>query len=538
MAITPQTDIRLLKVPFELDNKNQLTFANKTAQTNYFLSLPYLEYDDTSYQRKDSIIHFYEHIDKIINYNYVMYKNENYSDKWFYAFITNMEYKNDSLTDISIKTDTFQTWQFDLEYKQMFVEREHVNDDTIGLHTVPENLDIGEIIEEEEDTDASLSGENYYVGLLSSWDVDTEKQYEGISLYNKQVFGKQLFLFDFNQLNYEGARDLLKFIVKTNIDGHIDDIGEMFIIPSGLIPVSELILHTYTYSSQENGKFYTLPYSNSITDFNINITKTYSFSNFSPRNNKCYVYPFNYLLVSNNVGNKNIYKYEEFSNTTARFKIEGSISVGCSGRCSPVNYKGQTKAIDDSIPLGKYPTCAWSSDAYTNWLTQNAINIPFKALGTAGSIGVGIATTLLTGGNVALGATVAGLGLATQIGQTIGEFREASLQSNIEGGQNTGDVNFGANDNSFIFRHMRAKTEYLKIIDDFFTMYGYKVNTLKIPNITGRSNWNYVKTINANILGDIPQEDLQEIKTMFDTGVTFWHNPSNFLNYSANNSII
>ena len=66
-------------------------------------------------------------------------------------------------------------------------------------------------------------------------------------------------------------------------------------------------------------------------------------------------------------------------------------------------------------------------------------------------------------------------------------------------------------------------------------MYGYKVNSLKVPNITGRTNWNYVKTINANILGDIPQEDIQELKTMFDSGVTFWHNPSTFLDYSQSN---
>lgn len=82
---------------------------------------------------------------------------------------------------------------------------------------------------------------------------------------------------------------------------------------------------------------------------------------------------------------------------------------------------------------------------------------------------------------------------------------------------------------------MRPKTEYLKIIDDYFTMYGYKVNSVKIPNITGRPNWNYVKTINANILGNIPQEDIQELKNIFDNGVTFWHNPDTFLDYSQNN---
>ena len=44
------------------------------------------------------------------------------------------------MTEITIETDVFQTWQFNINYKKMFVEREHVNDDTVGLHTVPENV--------------------------------------------------------------------------------------------------------------------------------------------------------------------------------------------------------------------------------------------------------------------------------------------------------------------------------------------------------------------------------------------------------------
>lgn len=83
---------------------------------------------------------------------------------------------------------------------------------------------------------------------------------------------------------------------------------------------------------------------------------------------------------------------------------------------------------------------------------------------------------------------------------------------------------------------MSIKKEYAEIIDNYFTMYGYKVNTLKIPNLKNRPNWNYVKTIDVNIIGDIPQNHLQTIKNMFNNGVTLWHNPSTFLDYSQNNS--
>lgn len=124
MAITPQTNLKILKCPLQLSNKNQITFTDSESQFEYFDSLESIELDASSYQRKDETIRFRGHIDNIINYNYCMYQNENYGNKWFYAFIVNMRYINDNLTLITIKTDVFQTWQFDLIYKQSFIERE------------------------------------------------------------------------------------------------------------------------------------------------------------------------------------------------------------------------------------------------------------------------------------------------------------------------------------------------------------------------------------------------------------------------------
>ena len=98
MAVTPNTDLYLLKCPLEADNQHQINFANATSQYNYFSSLPKLEVENFTYQRKDSIIRFPAHIDNIMTYNYVMYRNTAYGNKWFYAFITDMQYINDNMT--------------------------------------------------------------------------------------------------------------------------------------------------------------------------------------------------------------------------------------------------------------------------------------------------------------------------------------------------------------------------------------------------------------------------------------------------------
>lgn len=146
MAITPNTNIRLLKLPLHLDYKNQLTFASPTAQYNYFNGLNYLEIEECSYQRKNNTIRYASHIDDIITYNYCMYQNENYGNKWFYAFITNMTYINDNMTDIEITTDVYQTWIFDCQFKRSFIEREMINvdDDIPGANLLPESLELGE----------------------------------------------------------------------------------------------------------------------------------------------------------------------------------------------------------------------------------------------------------------------------------------------------------------------------------------------------------------------------------------------------------
>ena len=146
MIIAPKTNLYLLKCPLESDNKNQLTFTDLNEQLNYFDSLPHFEATNFTYQRKDNIIRFPADYDSILEFNYVMYQNESYSNKWIFAFITNMRYSSNGMTEITIKTDVYQTWQFEMNFKTSFVEREHVNDDTIGLHTVPENLETGDYL--------------------------------------------------------------------------------------------------------------------------------------------------------------------------------------------------------------------------------------------------------------------------------------------------------------------------------------------------------------------------------------------------------
>ena len=478
--------------------------------------------------------------------NYIAFQNPDYSNKWFFAWIDDVIYKGDKNTEITFTVDAWSTWFDKWNKKVCFINRQHVNNDTIGLHTIPENLDVGEVIEEQETEDESYGNEyGYYVGVLSNWEIkdgsngeellpiNKGRQNAGISVYDNTVFGEKLYLFNITSLS--SFTDLALFILRTNSDGHIEDVKNMFIIPNLAINVSQLVQHNATVGEQ-NFNWYTLNYDITPTKFNTNINKRHNFSDFNPKNNKCFVYPYNYLFVSNNNGSNNIYKYEDFTSENCVFENQFSIAIGGSGRLVPKNYKNMNTNDDEALPTGKYPTCAWSSDAFTNWLTQNGVNLVASIALTAG----GVATAIATGGATLPIVAGAITSVAGTVAGTIGQFNQASLSPNIAGGQATGDVLWACNRNKFTFREMRAKTEYLKIIDDYFTRFGYAIKSLELPNITGRRYWNYVEIGASEEIGygEVPSKYMDMINNACRRGVTIWHNHANVGNYTLNNTIV
>lgn len=532
MAITPQTNLKLLKCPLLLDNKNQITFTNKQTQFAYFNNLPSLEIDNIRYQRHDSIISYPAHIDSLLEYNYCMYQNENYSNKWFYAFITDMKYINDNNTEITIKTDVFQTWQFDIIYKNSFIEREHVNDDTIGLHTIPENLQLGEYIANKKEqwlnsNEGIFTPNNNLVIIIGVTELADGTKQGGV-ITDGIYQGLRYYVFNFNDVS-----TLNSWLIDYASSGKSEAIKCMFILPKKLTSGADREDHLYAGSNTTITNYINNGQS-SDTNKNIDLSNT-NLDGYVPINKKLLTYPFCYLLVSNNSGSDVVYRYENFYTTnndekeivTPSFKIESSMTPSGSIRMIPKNYKGVSENDIEGINMGKFPICNWDTDVYTNWLTQNGVNIGLSVAGSA----LSITASAATGNPIGIASGVLG------ISNTLGEiYKESLVPDQSQGNLNAGDVITASGNNDFHFQCMSIKKEYAQIIDNFFSMFGYKVNQVKLPNITGRSNWNYVKTIDMNLEGNFPENDKQEIKRMFDDGITFWHNANTFLDYSQSNN--
>lgn len=530
------TEVRLLAVPLENDYKHTLYFSSKQEQINFFKSKTIRVFSNFSYQRKDNIIRVPDLDDNgnITTYdglvlsgvNYVMYKNSHYSNKWYFAFINELKYVDDGRTDIVIETDCIQTWLFDYTVKKSFVEREHVKNDTVGLHTVPETLETGEYICSDYSKDDYLNSLYVVVATsekVSGWQgVGGTEEFEQSAgnLYNGIFAGMTYYTFQIPT----DLVSLINFIKLFDDAGKGDGIQCIFIAPAFLIETENTIEIVGTKKPCK---------------YDYAFSKPTKIDGYTPRNNKLLCYPYNYLLVSNMNGGEAVYHYEYFDNKNnqADFQIMGALTPGCSIRLAPKNYKGCAVNEIEGLNLGKFPICNWTSDVYTNWLTQQSVNIGVNTATGVAQVIFGTAG-MMSGGGALAGAQMISNG-ALQIASVMGEkYAHSVMPAQSKGNLNCGDVITANSSNTFHFFRMSIKREFAKIIDGFFDMFGYKVNALKVPNKNHRANYWYTKTIDVNIDGNIPNKDLQIIKNCYDNGITFWKSADNIQNYSVDNDII
>ena len=440
--------------------------------------------------------------------NYMAFQNPRYSNKWFFAFVDSVNYVSDKATRINFTIDVFATWFDYWTPKSCFVIREHVMDDTVGLHTVPEGLETGEYI---------CNNEDYYDGF------DT-------LLYMVQA------TIDYgdppapNTATNFGGVIMAGWALWADTPNHFIDVLELYSGKEDAIYNCYMIPKKFVSNIPENPTSYRWSGQTSpVSDYKT-INKPTTLDTYSPVNGKLKTFPYMYLLVSNNNGSSNIYQYERFHEQEylghCDFEIKGVPVVGGSFKIIPMDYDSGF-AEETGLMAGKFPTLNWSEDSYTNWLTQNAVNL---GIGVAGAV----ATMALTGG---VGALVSGgLTIASQMEQ---KYEHSLVSGTAKGNTNGGDINVCSNCNGFYFYQMSIKKEYAKIIDDFMTRFGYKVNSLKLPNQTGRRYFNYVQIGSSEIIGypndkGCPADAMEEINRMYRSGITLWHDHSRIGNYADN----
>lgn len=529
--------VYLLTVPIEDDLKNTLYFANSTAQHSYFESVIGKTYTNVSYQSETRTFRCRDEIDTIRQYNYIMWQNPAFSNKWFYAFIKKMEFVSTGYTDVFFEVDPLQTYMFDITIKPSFIEREHTNDDTIGNNLIPEGLEHGEYICNGNQTDY-IAPLRYIINAdkAPATDQNGNPTNPSTTYYSTNVGGIPMSgaLFFFPDME----RLTNAFLTYSRMEGGIDHIKNVYITSFDMFSDSDL-----TPGDCYLEEYYYDVYKGRGTPIELNRTtsRPSSLDGYSPRNNKLLTAPYQYLVISNNNGASNTLNYEYFSNPSSiSIKMQGSPTVGGSLIAYPINYKNIENNYTEGIIGGKLPTLSWSGDAYTNWLTQNAVNIKNNLVKDTIALAVGVGTGVLTGGVaglMTLGATAV-MGINNVKEMMMERYEHSIVPNSFSGNTNGGDVVTALKQNTIKLYRMSITAQFARTLDDFFDMYGYASHRVKVPYTNHRENWWFTKTVNANITGSVPNDMMNKIKDAYNSGLTFWKNPSNFLNYGVSNGIV
>ena len=583
MLIEPNSTIILLSgVPIDPSYENTVYFENTTQQYAYFAgtgsSFGKTVLEDYSYLRKTrNQIKVEMPVLTARLYNYMMFRNISFEGKWFYAFITEIEYINNVTALITYSIDLIQTWLCDYDFNQCVIEREHTKTDNIGNHIIDEGLDTGEYV---------YRNNNWYgadpvivVARTVTWDNSTQKY---VAVAGSVNDGREAVSATTEGDYYKAVN----FII-----AYPDQAGDPSDPQPGTVAALNRIIENMTNRNKIDGIVSMFMADKRAFVNDPNTGKPYGFTRISVsqpkinndyyigthkvRNKKLMCYPYNFIQVSNLVGDVVDYKWEFFTSApdTVYFDRWGNISLNPGVILYPLNYKGLAENMEEIVTLNNFPQCSYNNDTYKAWLAQNRGMLTAGAIGAVASTAMGISNIAGGSGMVSTATNYANAGLmntanasratlmgtaqqASGIGQLmgglggamaiLGKVYDHSTLPPTQHGSGNGDLMYQARNCGFLVSNKTITKDYADKIDAFFTMYGYKVNRVGLPELHNRACYTYVKTVGCNIkpkaqqgFFEVPADDTIKIEAIYDKGIRFWDKSATFgsFDWDVNNNI-
>lgn len=470
--------------------------------------------------------------DNLYDVNYMMFQNSAYGNKWFYAFITGIEWLNNTTTEITFEIDEMQSWYLDYSLQKCFVERQHSTTDNIGDNILPENIELGEYVfnnyanisEYTVDGTSTHINPNDLVTVVAVIDVDNDEELSADGAMFERVFtGAKLWV-------YDNAKASTPNAINTKLDEfkkRPDAVVSMYTAPrqavNWVIADGGSCVNDHVGASND-------PYPITFDK----ITDSALIDGYKPRNNKMYTYPYNFLNIDNGKGDSMTLRYE-FFNTVKTLQPQVNVYFNLLAPANvviqPRNYKGVEANIhNESLTLDNYPLCCWSIDSWQAWLSQTVLPYAGSAVGVVGT--AGLSAMGMVAPVAVVGAGAAAIGMAVS-----GGYRAAIGAEITKGNFNGGNTSVANNIQSFFVGRMSVSENYARVIDDYFTRYGYAQKRVMTPIRDARAKWTYIKTIGCTISGTIPADSEKKIQSIYDNGITFWINPSEVGNFDLNNPV-
>ena len=536
---TPSSSVYICSgVPLCNTYEHTLYFESAGVQEAYFLDhVTYAPETVTFLRPEHKIKLLYRDFNDAYSWNYLMLRNG--TGKWLYHFINKVEYLNDFTVELTIELDVIQSFMFDWQLQECFIERTHTPTDVFGEHTIPEGLETGPLVRY---STHEISLNDCVIMMLMSCDAVGDSAWG--KLYGGVYSGLATYAVPTNKIT-----EFNGWLQTASDEGFIDAIVAMWMYPKELVITdddmdnSDAFMFKVLDVGASDQKEVADPFHGKNTLNGVVI-----------QNQKTLCYPNTMVYVSNNMGGSAIFRREWFTDEgTFIFKMYGALSPESGIKLAPQHYKsvtGDSINYEEGITLPPFPSCAWNSDVYKVWLAQNMvsqenairhanIDAAMSLATIAGGIAVGVATMNPTAIIGAGAGGIAGLKNSAQTVHSImSQRQDMSVQPDQARGNHSASVNMSNGRMGFSIHFMCITPEYIQSIDDYFTRYGYRVNRSGVPQLHNRENYTYIKTAGALVTGAIGSDYLRKIQAIFDNGITFWAKPGYVGHYDLGNNLL
>lgn len=591
----PDSKIYLMNNILPSDYAHVVDFQTNTAQRAFWISKAQSDMasagissmGDLTYTwtPRGNTIQIGTNINNLFLINYCMIQNTfNNKSKWMYYFITNKTYINDNVTECTLQLDVYQTYMFAFTFGSCYVIREHCNiaDDTYDKNFVPEKITVKPQLY----YDSALAANNVTYGqyvvmavtgyITSPFDTtgqplkitvdfeDPEKLPYQLSVLQNVLTPLNYYYFNLNDI----AGRLHLWLTLLLNQENIQNIVTLYNVQACCFNVPP------AFPGFENAGFGPLNYDTALPNPNYKPKTTSITINYTPttvrgrddiRNKKLLHAPYNNLVVLNSKLDQKLYDFGRFSGNPS-FTVYGTVVFGSKATIVPNNYldlgnSSNKLAFTNSLDVTRAAAIPFVKDDFLAYQQSDEGYAKLKAgiqgitsaistlLGGAGSIVGGIATGGAMGG-VAAGLTTGG-NIINTTSNIVTSFTDLNHKEDVlqdAGGSVVNNVpgNFDAiafDLPDIMFATACITDEEITRLDDYFDMFGYAVEEVKIPETRNRPFWNYLQVKDAafnertatTLPEFIPYNDSVILKRIFENGVTIWHDYDDIFNYTLDN---
>lgn len=545
----PISSLTLYNCRLERTGHKTIDFASASARDAYFAgnstvaNIAYTAFNgNATYIREHDVINVGISADALdsAGVNYCRFINPQAGNFFRYAFIDQIEYIAPETSRLHIRIDAFVSNIGNINMGQCFVEREHVADDTRGLHTLPETINSENMVCNSVlyDLCPDLAGftkagfnANYYAAIFM-----TEPTFTVPGNYDSYIGGNANCSYIIAPESIDDLGALIDFLTDNNLSNAI--IGIIPLI-RGFVTATEVDLPAEVASEVGFSKVYTIT-DNTNSKYGVTLYSSFeSLDGYTPHNKKLYTYPYNYIKVMSASGAETNLEYEKLPGTNDNFIVSYSASLSPTLSIAPEYYNGVTKPVDKIVSYSQFSPIAYTVDTYSAWYAQNKNVVDMTLYTKAGAIvrsGFGALSAQNT--QQAIGAAGNVLDSTVNAMQWLAGVMDMQRRPDEIKGTLTGNALIYQSRAGVKVLDMCIKGEYAEIIDRYFDCYGYNVSITKTPQISSRPHYNYCKTVGSNVYGAMPEDHKEQIDRLFNDGITVWHisNGGSYGTYDANNA--